>query len=65
MSVTPEPSSARLPPGPRPISESSRRSLARMARSVTLIAASLGSLIIGIVIGYAARKRIHRMGHAG
>jgi len=36
-----------------------------MARTLTVIVASLGSLIIGIVIGYAARKRIHRMGHAG
>ena len=65
VSVTPETSPGPLPPRPGQISEESRRSLARMARTLTLAVTSLASLGIGILIGYAARKRIHKWGHAG
>ena len=62
--VTPETSSRRFPPGPSALSESSKRKLAKMAGTSTLITASLAALIAGIVIGNAARKRIDRWGHA-
>jgi hypothetical protein len=44
-------------------SESSNRALARLAGPYTLIAASLATLIVGILIGNAARKRIDRWSH--
>ena len=53
--ATAEPSTA--------LSESSKRTLARLAGTSTLIIASVASLILGILIGSAARKRIDRWSH--
>jgi hypothetical protein len=53
--ATAEPSTA--------LSESSKRSLARMAGMSTLIIASVASLVVGILIGSAARKRMDRWSH--
>ena len=61
----PEQAPRRYPPGGHPLSESSRRRLARLTGMSVLIAASLTALIAGIVIGNAARKRIDRLSHAG
>jgi len=54
----------RLSPGQSPLSESSKRKLARLAGLLTLVIATLAALIAGIAIGNAARKRIDRWGHA-
>jgi len=45
------------------VSERSKRTLARLAGPYTLIAASVGTLIVGILIGNAARKRIDGWSH--
>ena len=45
------------------VSESSKRTLARLAGTPALIAASVAMLIVGILIGNAARKRIDRWSH--
>jgi hypothetical protein len=52
-------------PAPRlsPLSESSKRKLARLGGTSALITASLAALAIGIFIGNAARKRIDRLSH--
>jgi hypothetical protein len=55
---------SQLSPGPSPLSEGSKRKLARLAGLLTLVIASLAALIAGIAIGNAARKRIDRWGHA-
>jgi hypothetical protein len=47
-----------------PLSEGSRRKLARLAGTSAVISASLTALVIGIAIGNAARKRIDRAAHA-
>jgi hypothetical protein len=47
-----------------PLSESSRRKLARLARTSAVISASVAALVIGIAIGNAARKRIDKAAHA-
>ncbi len=68
MSTTParpDRASQRYPPGTHPVSESSRRRLARLTGASVLITASLTALIAGIVIGNAARKRIDRLAHPG
>jgi len=43
---------------PAAISDESRRRLARMAWTSSLIISNLAMLVLGIVIGSAARKRI-------
>ena len=48
---------------PAALSESSRRRLARLAGTSTVITASVAMLIVGILIGNAARKRIDRLSH--
>jgi hypothetical protein len=53
--ATAEPSTA--------LGEGSRRNLARLAGMSTLVTASVASLIVGILIGNAARKRIDRWSH--
>ena len=45
---------------PAAISDESRRRLARMAWTSSLIISNLAMLVLGIVIGSAARKRISR-----
>ena len=45
------------------LSESSKRTLARLAGMSTVITASVAVLIVGILIGNAARKRLDRMSH--
>jgi hypothetical protein len=45
------------------ISESSKRTFARLAGTSSLIIASVAMLIVGIFIGNAARKRIDRWSH--
>jgi hypothetical protein len=45
------------------LSESTKRTFARMAGMSTLIIMSVVMLIVGILIGNAARKRIDRMSH--
>jgi hypothetical protein len=45
------------------VSERSKRTLARLAGPYALIAASVATLIVGILIGNAARKRIDRWSH--
>ncbi len=49
------------------VSESSKRTLARLAGTPALIAASVAMLIVGILVGIlignAARKRIDRWSH--
>ncbi len=45
------------------VSQQSKRTLARLAGPYTLIAASVASLIAGILIGNAARKRIDGWSH--
>jgi hypothetical protein len=45
------------------ISETSKRTFARLAGMSTLIIASVAMLIVGILIGSAARKRIDRWSH--
>jgi 2-methylcitrate dehydratase PrpD len=47
----------------RAISDSSKRKLARLAGTSTVLTASLAALAIGIFIGNAARKRIDRATH--
>jgi hypothetical protein len=59
-SITAEPSAQ---PPLRVVSESSKRKLARLAGTSTLLTASLTALTIGIFIGNAARKRIDRATH--
>jgi hypothetical protein len=51
-------------PGEPPLSEDSKRKIARLARTSTLVAASLTALALGIVIGNLARKRYDRLVHA-
>jgi hypothetical protein len=53
--VTAEPATA--------VSERSKRTLAQLAGPYTLIAASVAMLIVGILIGNAARKRIDGWSH--
>jgi hypothetical protein len=45
------------------LSEGSKRALSRLAGTPTLIAASVAMLIVGILVGNAARKRIDRWSH--
>jgi hypothetical protein len=45
------------------LSETSKRTLARLAGMSTVIIASVAMLILGILIGSAARKRIDRWSH--
>ena len=45
------------------LSESSKRTFARLAGMSTLIIASVAMLLVGILIGSAARKRIDRWSH--
>ena len=45
------------------LSESSKRTFARLAGTSTVIIASVAMLIVGILIGNAARKRIDRWSH--
>ena len=45
------------------VGETSKRTLARLAGPSTLIAASVAMLIVGILIGNAARKRIDGWSH--
>jgi hypothetical protein len=45
------------------ISETSKRTFARLAGMSTLIIVSLAMLIVGILIGSAARKRFERLSH--
>ena len=55
-------STATARPGPA-LSESSKRTFARLAGMSTVIIAGVGMLIVGILIGSAARKRIDRWSH--
>ncbi len=48
---------------PTTLSETSKRTLARLAGMSTAIIAGVAMLIVGILIGSAARKRIDRMSH--
>jgi hypothetical protein len=48
---------------PAAISDSSRQKLGRLAGASTVIISSVVALIVGIVIGNAARKRIDRWSH--
>jgi hypothetical protein len=45
------------------ISETSKRTFARLAGMSTVIIAGVAMLIVGILIGSAARKRIDRWSH--
>ncbi len=45
------------------ISETSKRTFARLAGMSTAIIAGLAMLLVGILIGSAARKRIDRWSH--
>jgi hypothetical protein len=45
------------------ISETSRRTFARLAGMSTVIIAGVAMLVVGILIGSAARKRIDRWSH--
>jgi len=45
------------------LSEQSKRTFARLAGMSTVIIASVAMLIVGILIGSAARKRIDRWSH--
>jgi len=45
------------------LSETSKRTLARLAGTSKVIIASVAMLIVGILIGSAARKRIDRWSH--
>jgi hypothetical protein len=45
---------------PAAVSESSRRKLVRLAWASSLIISNLVTLVVGIVIGNVARKRIAR-----
>ena len=45
------------------LSEQSKRTFARLAGMSTLIIASVVMLLVGILIGSAARKRIDRWSH--
>jgi hypothetical protein len=62
-SVKPDQPSGQPAPRSRPLSESSKRKLGRLAGMSTLIIASLTTLVIGIAVGNAARKRIDRLVH--
>jgi hypothetical protein len=55
----------RYPPGTHPLSQSSRRRIARLTGLSALITASLTALIVGILIGNAARRRIDRLSRTG
>ena len=48
---------------PTAISDSSKRRLARLAGASTAITVSVAILVVGILIGNAARKRIDRWSH--
>ena len=48
---------------PTALSEGGKRALSRLAGAPALIAASVAMLIVGILIGNAARKRIDRWSH--
>ena len=48
---------------PTTLSETSKRTLARLAGTSTAVIAGVAMLIVGILIGSAARKRIDRMSH--
>ena len=45
------------------LNESSKRALARLAGMSTVITAGVAMLVVGILIGNAARKRIDRWSH--
>ena len=45
------------------ISETSKRTFARLAGMSTVIIAGVAMLVVGILIGSAARKRIDRWSH--
>ena len=45
------------------ISETSKRTLARLAGTSKVIIAGVAMLVVGILIGSAARKRIDRWSH--
>jgi hypothetical protein len=45
------------------LSQSGKQTLTRLAGTSTLIIASVAILIVGILIGNAARKRIDRLSH--
>ena len=45
------------------LSDSSKRTFARLAGMSTVIIAGVAMLIVGILIGSAARKRIDRWSH--
>jgi hypothetical protein len=59
----PEESSLAYPPD-SPLSESSKRNMARMATTAALVAVGVAALVTGIVIGSAARKRVDKWAHA-
>ena len=48
---------------PTALSEGGKRAIPRLAGTPVLIAASVAMLIVGILIGNAARKRIDRWSH--
>ena len=48
---------------PTAVGESGKRAARRLAGPPVLIAASVAMLIVGILIGNAARKRIDRWSH--
>ena len=45
------------------IGQDSRKNLERLTLTTALIVSTLSALIIGIVVGAAARKRIDKWGH--
>jgi hypothetical protein len=66
MSETPDPSEQPSPANPpdSPLSESSKRKIARMATTVAVIVAGVAVLVTGIAIGNATRKRVDKWAHA-
>jgi hypothetical protein len=51
-------------PGRHPPGRSGKQDLGKLAGTLALITGGLAMLVLGIAIGYAARKRLHRWGHA-
>lgn len=65
MSETPDiPDQSALAHQGSPLSESSKRSIVRMATTVAVAAGALATLAAGIAIGNAARKRLDKWAHA-
>ena len=62
-SVKPDQPSEQDPPDEAPLSESSKRKIARLTGMSAVITASVAALVIGIAIGNVARKRIDRLAH--